>query len=279
MKKEDKGIVISQLTETVKEYPNFYLTDIEALDAEKTSKLRRECFKQEVKLVVVKNNLLKKALENVEGDFSPLQIALKGNTAVMFSQAANAPARLIKEFTKGAKKDEVAKPVLKAAYVQESFYIGAENLEALVNIKSKKELIGDVIALLQSPAKNVISALQSSEQLVNLTVKEVSELATILKEEYGIEPAAAAVAVAGPAAGGAAAAEEEKTSFDVVLKAAGANKLAVVKAVKELTGLGLKEAKDLVDGAPSAIKEGISKADAEGLKKSLEEAGAEVELK
>jgi ribosomal protein L7/L12 len=117
-----------------------------------------------------------------------------------------------------------------------------------------------------------------AEQLVNLTVKEVSELATILKEEYGIEPAAAAVAVAGPAAVGAAA-EEEKTSFDVVLKAAGANKLAIVKLVKELTGLGLKEAKDLVDGAPSNIKEGIAKADAEGLKKSLEEAGAEVELK
>ncbi|MDF9830420.1 50S ribosomal protein L7/L12 [Parabacteroides sp. PF5-6] len=118
-----------------------------------------------------------------------------------------------------------------------------------------------------------------AEQLVNLTVKEVSELATILKEEYGIEPAAAAVAVAGPAAGPAAAAEEEKTSFDVILKAPGANKLAIVKLVKELTGLGLKEAKDLVDGAPSPIKEGIAKADAEGLKKSLEEAGAEVELK
>ena len=116
-----------------------------------------------------------------------------------------------------------------------------------------------------------------AEQLVNLTVKEVNELAQILKDEYGIEPAAAAVAVAAPAAAGAAA--EEKTSFDVVLKAAGANKLAVVKAVKELTGLGLKEAKDLVDGAPSAIKEGIAKADAEGIKKQLEEAGAEVELK
>ena len=114
-----------------------------------------------------------------------------------------------------------------------------------------------------------------AEQLVNLTVKEVSELATILKEEYGIEPAAAAVAVAGPAA----AAAEEKTSFDVVLKAAGANKLAIVKLVKELTGLGLKEAKDMVDSAPSAIKEGIAKADAEALKKQLEEAGAEVELK
>ena len=117
-----------------------------------------------------------------------------------------------------------------------------------------------------------------AEQLVNLTVKEVNELAEILKNEYGIEPAAAAVAVAAPAAGGAAAAEE-KTSFDVVLKAAGANKLAVVKLVKELTGLGLKEAKELVDGAPSTVKEGLSKADAEGLKKQLEEAGAEVELK
>jgi len=119
-----------------------------------------------------------------------------------------------------------------------------------------------------------------AEQLVNLTVKEVNELAEILKTEYGIEPAAAAVAVAaGPAAGGAAPAEEEKSSFDVVLKSAGANKLAIVKLVKELTSLGLKEAKDLVDGAPNNIKEGLSKAEAETLKKTLEEAGAEVELK
>ena len=115
-----------------------------------------------------------------------------------------------------------------------------------------------------------------AEQLVNLTVKEVNELATILKEEYGIEPAAAAVAVAAPAAGGAAAAAEEKTSFDVVLKSAGAAKLQVVKAVKEACGLGLKEAKDLVDAAPSTVKEGASKDEAEALKKALEEAGAEV---
>ena len=116
-----------------------------------------------------------------------------------------------------------------------------------------------------------------AEELVNLTVKEVNELATILKDEYGIEPAAAAVAVAaGPAAGGAAA--EEKTSFDVVLKSAGAAKLQVVKAVKEHCGLGLKEAKDLVDGAPSKVKEGVAKEEAEALKKALEEAGAEVEL-
>lgn len=118
-----------------------------------------------------------------------------------------------------------------------------------------------------------------AEELVNLTVKEVNELATILKEEYGIEPAAAAVAVAGPAAAGAAPVVEEKTSFDVVLKDAGAAKLQVVKAVKEACGLGLKEAKDLVDGAPSTVKEGLAKAEAESLKKALEEAGATVELK
>jgi large subunit ribosomal protein L7/L12 len=117
-----------------------------------------------------------------------------------------------------------------------------------------------------------------AEQLVNLTVKEVNELATILKDEYGIEPAAAAVAVAA-GGGGAAEAAEEKTEFDVVLKAAGASKLAVVKLVKELTGLGLKEAKEMVDGAPNTIKEGVSKDEADSLKASLEEAGAEVELK
>lgn len=120
-----------------------------------------------------------------------------------------------------------------------------------------------------------------AEELVNLTVKDVNELAQILKEEYGIEPAAAAVAVAAPAAGaaGAAPAAEEKTSFDVELKSAGANKLAIVKLVKELTGLGLKDAKDLVDVAPSVIKEGLSKEEAENMKKQLTEAGAEVELK
>ncbi|MDE5574513.1 MAG: 50S ribosomal protein L7/L12 [Bacteroidales bacterium] len=120
-----------------------------------------------------------------------------------------------------------------------------------------------------------------AEQLVGLTVKEVKELADVLKNEYGIEPAAAAVAVAAPAAGGAAAGgtAEEKTHFDVILKSGGANKLAVVKLVKELASLGLKEAKELVDGAPKTVKEGISKAEAEALKKSLEEAGAEVEMK
>lgn len=118
-----------------------------------------------------------------------------------------------------------------------------------------------------------------AEQLVNLTVKEVNELAQILKDEYGIEPATAAVAVAAGPAAGAGEAAAEKTEFDVILKSAGANKLAVVKLVKDLTGLGLKEAKEVVDGAPSKVKEGVSKEEAEGLKKSLEEAGAEVELK
>ena len=118
-----------------------------------------------------------------------------------------------------------------------------------------------------------------AEQLVNLSVKEVNELAQILKEEYGIEPAAAAVAVAAGPAAGAAAAEEEKSAFDVVLKAAGAEKLKVIKLVKELTGLGLKDAKDLVDKAPGVVKEALPKADAEGMKKQLEELGAEVELK
>lgn len=118
-----------------------------------------------------------------------------------------------------------------------------------------------------------------AEELVNLTVKDVNELAEILKEEHGIEPAAAAVAVAGPAGGGDAGAAEEKSEFDVILKAAGGSKLAVVKLVKELTGLGLKEAKELVDGAPKPLKEGVAKDEAESLKTQLEEAGAEVELK
>ncbi|MDR1813400.1 MAG: 50S ribosomal protein L10 [Tannerella sp.] len=162
MKKEDKGRIISELTESLKSFPHFYLTDIEALDAEKTSKLRRECFKQEIKLVVVKNTLLQKAMESVEGsDFSELYSVLKGNTAVMFANVANAPARLIKEFTKDVKKGETAKPALKGAYVQEGIY-SAGDLEALATIKSKEEVIGDIILLLQSPVKTVISALQSN---------------------------------------------------------------------------------------------------------------------
>ena len=169
MRKEDKSSIIEQIAATIGEYTNFYLTDVATLNAEKTSRLRRECNKQEIKLLVVKNTLFKKALEKVEGNFSELDVVLKGNTAVMFSNAANAPAKLIKEFAKGTDI-----PKLKAAYVQESFYIGAENLDALVSIKSKNELIGDVIALLQSPAKNVISALQSGGNTIHGVLETLS---------------------------------------------------------------------------------------------------------
>ena len=162
MKKEDKGRVINELTEQLKQYPHVYLTDIEALDAEKTSKLRRECFKKEVKLIMVKNTLLIKAMESVEEtDYSELYGALKGNTAIMLANIANLPARLIKDFTKDVKKGVEGKPKLKGAYVQECFYT-ANDLEALATIKSKEEVLGELIGLLQSPAKNVISALQSN---------------------------------------------------------------------------------------------------------------------
>ena len=170
MRKEDKTAVIKQLAITVGEYTNFYLTDIATLNAAKTSDLRRECTKQEIKLVVVKNTLFKKALEQVEGDFSALDTALKGNTAIMFSNNANSPAKLIKTFAKGTDI-----PKLKAAYVQEGFYIGSENLDMLVSIKSKNEVIAEVIALLQSPAKNVISALSSGGQTIHGVLKTLSE--------------------------------------------------------------------------------------------------------
>jgi len=170
MKKEDKATVIEQIATTVGKYANFYLTDIATLNAAKTSNLRRECNKQEIKLLVVKNTLFRKALEKVEGDFTALNPALKGNTAVMFSDNANSPAKLIKTFAKGADI-----PKLKAAYVQEGIYVGAENLELLITIKSKNELIGDIIALLQSPAKNVVSALQSGGQTIHGVLKTLAE--------------------------------------------------------------------------------------------------------
>ena len=169
MKKEDKSVIIEQLSATIKEYGNFYLTDIEALNAEKTSSLRKACFKKDIKLVVVKNTLFKKALGTVGGDYSPLDEKLVGNTAIMFSTVVNAPARLIKDFTKDTKGE--GKPQLKAAFVQESFYVGAENLDALASLKSKEEMIGDVIGLLQSPVKNLISALGSGGQAIQGILK------------------------------------------------------------------------------------------------------------
>ncbi|MDR1336194.1 MAG: 50S ribosomal protein L10 [Tannerella sp.] len=173
MKKEDKNVIIEQLSEQLQKYGNFYLTDIEALNAAKTGGLRRACFKKDIKLVVVKNTLFKKALERAESDFSPLYDTLKGSTAVMFSTVINAPARLIKDFTKGIKGD--AKPRLKAAYVQESFYVGAENLDALVNLKSREEMIADVASLLQSPVKNLVSALSSGGQAIHGILKTLEE--------------------------------------------------------------------------------------------------------
>jgi len=175
MKKEDKGSIIEQLSETLKSYNNFYLTDIEALNAAKTSALRRACSKKDIKLIVVKNTLFIKALENIDTDFSALYGSLAGSTAIMFSNEGNAPARLIKDFTKDARKGEIGKPQLKAAYVQESFYIGADYLDALINLKSKEELIADLVALLQSPVKNVISALQSGGQSILGILKTLEE--------------------------------------------------------------------------------------------------------
>lgn len=173
MKRSEKQAIIDNLIQEINSYNHFYLTDIAELDAEKTSSLRRICFQKEVKLIVVKNTLLKRALEGSEKNTEELFDALKGNTALMFCNTGNVPAKLIQEFRK--KNAKLEKPVLKAAYVEESVYIGENNLEMLSSIKSKEELIGDVISLLQSPAKNVISALQSGGQTITGILKTLSE--------------------------------------------------------------------------------------------------------
>ncbi|MEG0011788.1 MAG: 50S ribosomal protein L10 [Muribaculaceae bacterium] len=158
MRKEDKTIIIDQIAKTLKEYSCLYLTETTGLNAEKTSDLRRACSKADIKLFVVKNTLLQKAMEQSDIDYSGLYPVLKGSTSLMLSNIGNAPAKLIKDFCK--KGDTL--PALKAAFVEESVYVGADQLDTLASIKSKNELIGDIIALLQSPAKNVISALQGS---------------------------------------------------------------------------------------------------------------------
>ena len=171
MRKEDKGVIISQLAEIVKQYGHFYLVDTTALDATATSDLRRKCFKADIKMVVVKNSLLHKALMSIEDvDYSPLFDSLKGTTAVLFTNVANAPAKLLKEY-----KD--VNPSLKAAYAEEGFYVGAEQLDALANIKSKNEVIAEIVALLQSPAKNIISALQSGGNTIHGVLKTLGERA------------------------------------------------------------------------------------------------------
>ncbi len=170
MKKEQKIQIIDSLTEAVNASNHIYLTDISGMNAEQTATLRRACFEKQIKLVVVKNTLLKNALDKADGEFNDLYSELKGATALMLTDTGNVPAKLIKEFRKGQDK-----PILKAAYVEESIYIGDNELEALSTIKSKEELIGDVVALLQSPIKNVISSLESGKNILAGVVKTLAE--------------------------------------------------------------------------------------------------------
>lgn len=171
MRKEDKCTIIAQLGEMLKEHPHFYLVDVEGMNAAQTSDLRRKCFQIGLKMVVVKNTLLQKALDNQEGDFTSLYVALKGTTAILFTQVANAPAKLIKELN----SKKMQRPALKAAYAEEGCFVGADQLDALCAIKSKNEVIADVVALLQSPAKNVISALQSGANTIHGVLKTLGE--------------------------------------------------------------------------------------------------------
>ena len=171
MKKEVKDTVIAELGEKLKEYPHFYLVDVTGLNASKTSALRRKCFKNEIKMVVVKNKLLRKAFEASDIDYEPLYGSLKGNTAVLFTDTANKPAKLLKDY----KKEGI--PALKAAYAEETIFVGADRLEELAALKSKSEVIADIVALLQSPAKNVVSALQSGANTIHGVLKTLGERA------------------------------------------------------------------------------------------------------
>lgn len=170
MTRKEKAQVIENLTATLSENNTIYLADISGLNASITSNLRRACYKADVKLTVVKNTLLSKAMEKSDKDFGELSSTLKGNTSLMFAEVSNAPAKIIKNFRK--KSD---KPVLKGAYIEEAIYVGDKQLDTLVSIKSKEELIGDIIGLLQSPAKNVISALQSGGNKLSGIIKTLSE--------------------------------------------------------------------------------------------------------
>ncbi|MDX9945748.1 MAG: 50S ribosomal protein L10 [Bacteroidales bacterium] len=170
MRREEKIAIIDSLAEILKEYSHFYLTDTAQLNAADTSALRRKCFENDVKLIVVKNTLLKRALEMSEGNFEELYPILKGTTSIMFTNSGNTPAKLIKEFRKRHDK-----PVLKGAYVQESVFIGDQMLDALVAVKTREELIGDLIFLLQSPARNVISALQSGGNTLHGVLETLSK--------------------------------------------------------------------------------------------------------
>ena len=170
MTKSEKSIVIERITSELNESKNIYLTDASGLNSVQTSKLRRACFKSNIKLSVVKNTLLEKAMTSSEKEFGELDQVLKGNTALMFSEIGNAPAKVIKEFRK-----KVEKPLLKGASIEDAIYIGDEQLNYLADLKSKEELIGDVITILQSPAKNVISALKASGSTISGVLKALSE--------------------------------------------------------------------------------------------------------
>lgn len=170
MRKEEKSQLIDSLTEQLQNYNNIYITDISDLNVEVTSRLRRLCFRKDVKLIVVKNTLLRKAMERSDKDFSGLYGSLAGATSIMLSEVNNGPAKLIKEFRRTS-----TKPILKGAYVEEMSFMGDENLDTLVNIKSKNELIADIILALQSPANNVISALQSGGHILSGVLKTLSE--------------------------------------------------------------------------------------------------------
>ena len=170
MTKSEKSIVIERITSELNESKNIYLTDASGLNSVQTSKLRRACFKSNIKLSVVKNTLLEKAMTSSEKEFGELDQVLKGNTALMFSEIGNAPAKVIKEFRK-----KVEKPLLKGASIEDAIYIGDEQLSYLADLKSKEELIGDVITILQSPAKNVISALKASGPTISGVLKALSE--------------------------------------------------------------------------------------------------------
>lgn len=174
MKKEDKTAIIENLKVLLGEYAHFYVVNIEGLNAAKTSDLRRACFKKEIKLHMVKNTLFEKALEGMEVE-QGLKDALKGNSAIMFCNTGNAPAKLIKEIADKDKKNPDVKPALKAAYVEGTTYVGKEQLDFLCAVKSKNELIADLVALLQSPAKNVVSALQSGGSTIHGVLKTLGE--------------------------------------------------------------------------------------------------------
>jgi len=170
MRRDEKDVIIENLAQRLNEAKHFYLTDISSLNAEETSRLRRKCFEKEISLLVVKNTLLRKAMEKSLGDFNDLYDVLKDSTSIMFCETGSTPAKLIKEMRKSLEK-----PVLKAAFVEESIYIGDEQLDTLSSIKSKEELLGDLVTLLQSPARNLVSALSASSSRLAGALKTLSE--------------------------------------------------------------------------------------------------------